>query len=57
VAHDPLHVAMPDSVPIARDQLTTFHAQIAPVDAAIARLRSIDAATPATASSASPRRA
>jgi murein DD-endopeptidase MepM/ murein hydrolase activator NlpD len=57
VAHDPLHVAMPDSVPIAHDQLATFHSQIAPVDAAISRLRSIDAALPATASSAAPRHA
>lgn len=57
VAHDPLHVAMPDSVPIAPSQLATFHSQIAPVDAAISRLRSIDALVPATASSASPRHA
>ena len=57
VAHDPLHVAMPDSVPIAHDQLASFHAQIAPIDSAISRLRSIDALVPASASNGSPRHA
>jgi murein DD-endopeptidase MepM/ murein hydrolase activator NlpD len=49
VAKDPLHVAMPDALPITHDQLTAFHANIAPFDGAIARMRSIEPSVPALA--------
>jgi murein DD-endopeptidase MepM/ murein hydrolase activator NlpD len=42
VAKDPLHVAMPDATPVARDQLAAFHRDIAPIDKAILRMRETD---------------
>jgi len=42
VAKDPLHVAMPDATPVARDQLAAFHRDIAPIDEAIMRMRQTD---------------
>jgi len=43
VAKDPLHVAMPDATPVAGEELAAFHRNTAPVNAAIVRMRQIDA--------------